>query len=228
MTLEMIFATRKWEGWMECIASWGPANPWLRSIEENDISELSILESYQLATRGSRADVLGFCHDDVVIHEPGWYERVMREFEDPSVGMVCFGGATQHGTRDLYDSPYHLPNLRRGNFMSNMKHAEQHGKRFTGECDVVVCDGFAMFIRREILVRCGGWPVDSPLGYFMYAEWVCCETRRQGYRIRLVGVSCDHLGGKTSTMVQVKDDFQKAHRYFWETNRDVMPAEVTP
>jgi len=60
----------------------------------------------------------------------------------------------------------------------------------------------------------------------MYSEWLCCEARRQGYRIRLVGVDCLHLGGKTATLVQLKDDYQEAHRYFYENNRDVLPYNV--
>jgi GT2 family glycosyltransferase len=191
---------------------------------ENDLTGQELLESYQTATNDSTADILGFLHDDLICHEDYWDRRVLKEFDDPAVGIVGFAGALGHGAPNLYTSPYHLPNLARQDFISNMTNAEAHGRRFTGECDVAILDGLALFVRREILLRAGGW--DLLATYFMYSEWLCCEARRQGYRIRLVGCNVDHLGGKSSSMVQLKDDYQEAHRYFYENNRDVMPFRV--
>jgi hypothetical protein len=107
-----------------------------------------------------------------------------------------------------------------------MRNAEAHGERFTGECDVAVADGFAVFVRRSILEKVGGWPVNTPINYFCYDYWLCCETRRQGYRIRLVGVDCDHISGKTASMVQLKDDHAAAHLWLYEHSRDVLPFRV--
>ena len=112
----------------------------------------------------------------------------------------------------------------RGGFASNMRDAEIHGGRFTGERDVAVYDGFAIFIRRSILDKIGGWPMGS--GYFMYCEAIGCEARRQGYKLRQVGIACDHLNGKTSTMVQVKDDHAASHVWLYENYRDVLPFAV--
>jgi GT2 family glycosyltransferase len=108
--------------------------------------------------------------------------------------------------------------------MSNMRNAEAHGARFTGERDVAVFDGFAIFIRRSILEKIGGWPMEA--GYFMYCEAICCEARRQGYRLRLVGVDCDHLGGKTASMVRVTDSHADAHTWLYSRYKDVLPYEV--
>jgi GT2 family glycosyltransferase len=177
---------------------------------------------YELSTE----PILAYVHDDVEIYESGWDERVLQQFEDPQVGVVGFGGALGHGRPDLYTVPYYLPNLARQNFMSNMLSAEKHGARLTGERDVAILDGFALFIRRHILRRVTGWPVGKPYGYFMYSEWLCCEARRQGYRIRLVGVDCEHLGGRSSGFISPTEDYALAHSYFYEHNRDVMPYKV--
>ena len=131
-----------------------------------------------------------------MIYEKDWDLRVLREFNDPTVGMVGFAGALGHGHPDLYKVPYHLPNLARQNFMSNMRSAETHGARFTSERDVAVLDGCALFVRRSILKKWGGWPKNRIIDYFLYSEWLGCEVRRQGYRIRLVGVDFEHLGRK--------------------------------
>jgi GT2 family glycosyltransferase len=81
-----------------------------------------------------------------------------------------------------------------------------------------------LFIRREVLDRIGGFP--SKAGYWMYAEALSCEARRQGYKLRQVGIACDHLGGKTSGMANVQDDWMEAHKWLYETYRDVLPYAV--
>jgi Glycosyltransferase like family len=216
-------ATRYWQGWRDCV------NSWLGTASENHpyivAPNMEVLRAFQCIYEGTTEPIIAYIHDDVMITEKGWDERVLAEFDDPTVGVVGFGGALGHGTPNLYEVPYHLPNLARQGFMSNMKDAERHGARFTGARDVAVLDGFALFIRRTVLDRWGGWPRDVPVGYFMYAETLCCEARRQGYHIRLVGVECEHLGGKSSG-TPLPYSYEDEHWYFYEHNRDVMPFRV--
>lgn len=217
-------ATRHWEGWRDCV------NSWLSNASQDHgyihVPNMDILSAFQLIYRGTTEPIIALIHDDVVIYEPGWDKRVLREFDDPAVGLVGFGGALGHGVPHLYKVPYHLPNLARQQFMSNMRSAEVHGARFTGERDVAVLDGMALFVRRSVLDRWGGWPVDKPISYFMYAENLCCEVRRQGLRIRLVGVDFEHLGGKSSG-TPLPHSYEDEHAYFFEHNRDVMPYRVS-
>jgi len=226
ISMAIIVATKGWEQWRRCVDSW---NKTARDYHEIiPVRGMQVLEAYQLGyiQAEKHAEVIGFLHDDLVIFEQGWDKRVLKEFEDPAVGMVGFGGGLGHGRPELYRVPYHLPDLARQNFMSNMKQAEVHGERFKGVRDVAVLDGFALFVRTEILRKVGGWPVNTPIGFYMYSEWLCCEARRQHYRIRLVGVECDHIGGRTSTLAAVQDNYEEAHRYFYEHNKDVMPYRV--
>ena len=116
-----------------------------------------------------------------------------------------------------------------------MRDAEAHGQRFTGECNVASLDGFAMFVRRDVLEvgnrRIDGWPLDTPIGYFMYDAWLSCEAKRQGWRTRLVGVACQHLNGKSTGLgpqMLGQAEFEAAHRYIYNTCRDVLPLEVKP
>jgi len=220
----LAIATRGWEGWLECVKSWGRTAS--DSHRNYVVANRDVLTAFQTAYQDTTEPIIGYLHDDLVIYEQGWDERVLREFEDPTVGMVGFGGAAGHGTPNLYKVPYHLPNLARQNFMSNMRSAEKHGARFVGERDVAILDGFAIFVRRLILDNWGGWPLGKPVAYFMYSENLCCETRRQGYRIRLVGVDCEHLGGKSSGSIPASPTYEEEHAYFYAANRDVMPYRV--
>lgn len=183
------------------------------------------------------ADILAYIHDDVQIYERGWDTRVLREFDDPTVAVVGFGGGTGLGTPGIYKTPYRLQQLARSNYMSNVRDAEVHGARFTGERDVAVLDGFCLIVRKSFLDLIGGWPTNK-LMFHMYDAFVCCMARRHGYRVRLVGVDCMHFGGRTSTQRPynewLSDKFGKtdsdvhreAHEWCYEEFRDVLPFDV--
>jgi hypothetical protein len=223
-SMVLAIATRRWEGWERCVKTWHDTAA--RKHMEFVVVDCNVMDAYQMAYEGTVEPIIGYLHDDVEIFEKGWDERVLKQFDDPTVGLVGFGGALGHGAPHLYTTPYHLPNLARQQFLSNMRSAEKHGGRFDGERDVAVLDAFALFVRRPILDEWGGWPQGKAVGYYMLAENLCCEVRRQGFRIRLVGVDCEHLGGRTSTIHPVSDDYETEHRYFYEHNRDVMPYKV--
>lgn len=177
---------------------------------------------------------IAFIHDDVICREAGWDKRVLAEFEDPTVGIVGFGGARWHGVPELYKTPYRLDQLRRGDYLSNVDDAEVHGGRFTASAEVAVLDGFALVLRRDLLDRCNGWRgLASGCDFFCYDYAACGMARRLGYRCRVLGVRCHHLGGRTSVLlpqaeITSQEAYDRSHRWFYETYRDVMPWSVAP
>lgn len=209
-----------------------------QSVRQNKEENLGVLASYEAMYRETECPLLMYAHDDLECLEGSWDLRVLEEFQDPTVGLVGFGGAKRHGTPDLYKRPYKLTNLARFDYYSNQKDAETHGTRFDGAMDVAVLDGFCLIVRREVLDKAGGWPVDSPIKFHSYDYWACCMARRHGFRIRMVGVACHHLGGRTSTRPEYEEwlmrEFGKtdqqvheeSHRYIWDEFRDVLPWEV--
>lgn len=232
-------ATRCWKGWLDCVGTWFETASTEYSV--HIACNMDVVPALQECYENTTEPILAYIQDDVQIFEKGWDRRVLSEFDDPRVGLVGFGGAVGHGHPRLYCVPYYLPDLARQDFYSNMRSWKQHGKQFTGERDVAVIDGFAGFVRRTVLQNwhrkhqtpgggneiTAGFPQREPIGYYMVWENLCCEVRRQGFRIRLVGVECEHLGGRTSTVHQVNSDYEAEHKYFYEHNRDVMPYRVT-
>ncbi len=225
MTLEMIVATLWQPEWCRCVRSWADTaltDPLVRFFPGQEL-----IRAYHRGFLRSPADVLGYVHDDVLIYDRSWDSRVLRQFFDPQVTIVGFAGALGHGHPNLYKGPYHLPHLARQSFMSNMRDAEKHGTRFTGERDVAVLDGFACFYRRSFLEEVGGWTGHGPIGYFLYTEFMCCMARRLGYKIRLVGVDCEHLGGKSSGLKPDQVfDYEGEHAWLYKEFRDVLPARI--
>lgn len=201
-------------------------------IQHNTIeNNLGVVGAYDKLYRESTEDVLVYAHDDVVMREEGWDERIKQEFEaDERVGVVGLGGALRHGAPELYKTPYKLQQLGRSGYLSNVDDAETHGKRFTGSCDVAVLDGFVVAVRRSLLDRMGGWSaINGPTDrFFCYDYAMCAWAHRLGYRVRVVGIRSHHVGGQTS--VKVKDNpitgqqaYDESHRWFYENFRDVMP-----
>ena len=222
----------------------------LNTPEDN----LGVTGSLQWLYEHTTAPVIAFLHSDCEIFEPGWDERVLREFDDPKVGVVGFGGALQLGEDDIYRTPYRLTQLRRIDYRSNTRDAKQHGERFTGACDVATLDGFALVVRRELLAKWHrrnilnrginahvtismGWPVER-YPFHNYDNALCVHAHRAGYRVRLVGIDCIHHGGATATTEAYqqwsldklgKPDHQvhtDSHVALYEDGRGVLPWRV--
>jgi glycosyltransferase involved in cell wall biosynthesis len=190
-----------------------------------------VIGSYQWIYERTTEDILAFLHDDVIIHEDGWDQRVLDEFRDQQVGMVGFGGARQHGWKDLYKLPYDYHQLGRGGYISNVDDAESHGQRIVESQTVSVLDGFCLCIRRHLLDGIGGLSLFlGNCDFFCYDYALCASCRRLGYHTRVVPIGCHHRGGQTSSRspsaMTSPEAYAQAHRWFYETYRDVMPAEV--
>lgn len=193
------------------------------SVDKND----GVVGAYEKLYRLSTADVLMYVHNDVYVYEKGWDERLMREFDDPAVGLVGWGGALRHGDPNIYKTPYRLQQLGRSGYISNVKDAEVHGERFTGSREVAVLDGFVLAIRRTLLDKINGWQVliDGKIDFIAYDYVMCGLAHRQGYKIKMVGVESHHLGGVTSTKMNVdrQAEYDYAHQWCYGNMRDVLP-----
>jgi len=213
-------------GWVRASQTYIPTYIHRNWPDAND----GVVGSYQWMYEGSGEPILCYLHDDVICREEGWDVRLLKEFEDPKVGLVGFGGALAHGSSELYKRPYELTNLRRMGYLSNVDDAEVHGERFSGSCDVAVLDGFCLCIRRSVLDRIGGWKIliDAYIGFIAYDYVICALVRRLGYRIRVVGCRCHHRGGGTSVKINVdrQAEYDYAHRWCYENLRDVLPYKV--
>ena len=221
MTIKIVFTTQHYSNWKSNKASWGD----VPIIEVVNIRPLT--RAYNVGFVNCQTDILGYVHDDVTCYDSNWKERVLHEFDDPQVGLVGFGGTTGHGNPQIQSLPFEWHMVgRSGTFRSNMRNAEQHGERFTGVCDAGCLDGFAMFVRRSVLEESHGWPQDTPVKYWCYDYWISCETRKQGKKIRVVGVDCEHTCPSEYRSYVVEEDCQAAHRWLWENYRDTFPFEA--
>jgi len=198
------------------------------------------LEKLQKGYTETQSEIIAYFHSDCFVRESGWDDRVLSEFRDQSIGIVAFNGALRHGHPDIYKLPYDYRQLARSGFISNLSDAEAHGVRNRGEMDVAVVDSFSLIIRRELLDRAGGWPVGTYPPNHVSDYWACLMAHRLGYRVRFVGVACEHTSGgvrgngtfdypKWAATTNWGSDevmHREGHRLIYEEFRDVLPVRI--
>ena len=181
------------------------------------------------------ADIIGYLHSDLYLLEAGWDQRVLGEFENERVGVVGVVGALGLASDDIYRTPYDFRQLARSGVVSNLTDWEVHGGHETGSRSMAVVDSCAVFVRRQLLSRCGGWPVGTyPNSSHCSDLWVCCTARRLGYVCRVVGVRAQHRsGGKGQAGSQWLTDrggddkmHKDAHVAIYNDFRDVLPIRI--
>lgn len=200
-----------------------------------------------LLERHDDAEILIYIHNDVTIHDPQWLNRVLKAFEPSIFGAmddrypndvvaVGLGGATALGNKDLYRKKYSIWNMARHGYASNQTDAEVHGERFTGVRQVAVLDAFLMAVRVDWLRSIGGWPTKH-LTHHCLDLWLACEAARHHKQIWMVGASCTHHGGGTSTKPSyqnaawlqggsLESDHQLPHKWLYQEYPDVLPIIV--
>lgn len=181
-------------------------------------------------------EIICYVHDDVSVYDDQWHERVEREFDDPEVTVVGFGGATGIGVDDIYKTRYEITQLQRIGYASNQRDWAVHGTHETGAKDVAVVDGFFMAVRMSFLKEIGGWKW-FPHRFHCYDTALCLMAHRKGYKVRMVGVDCTHHGASYSASPEYKKwclengttmerEHEEPHRWMYEFFRDELPLRV--
>lgn len=160
--------------------------------------------------------LIGLIHNDMVLYEKGWNERMERAFlEDPKLGLVGLCGSNEidelggrgGGTMCYFRGA----DVQIGN--TTIKAQDQAaGRRMYGVEAACVLDSLFMMFRREaipLLVHSDAEWNELTLAHFYDRIWPC-RVIEAGYHVAVMGVECDHLGGMTTTANQrYRDDCVK-------------------
>lgn len=151
------------------------------------------------------ADLIGLIHNDMVIYEPGFDERMKKAFaDDPQLGLVGLCGSNEidyNGGRGAGTMLW----FRGGEVKIGdrvIKGQDQSAGRRIYDLEPAVClDSLFMMFRREAIPELMNgrdpWQ-DVTLAHFYDRIWPI-RTIEAGYRVGVMGVDCDHLGGMTTT-----------------------------
>lgn len=224
-----------------------PLREWLIGLNEQDIvirneeneGLVTALNQIWHVARDLQADYIFYTHNDVMVYESGWDDKIKRLIAEENkkaeilghigkVGVAGFYGAKGIGTRDIYKTPYLMQQMIRIENVSNCNRMDaNHGYRnIRGGAeteDVAVMDGFSLIVSMELLNKLGGFDRNYP-PHHMYDNDICMESLNSGYRNIVIAMDAQHLGGRTdvgedwaSRFGKTKQQIhQEAHPVFYE------------
>lgn len=204
-----------------CIDSWYQRafyEPTLIIVEQQMGVVPTFATGIETALKGTRAKVIACFHDDLLIEQDDWDLKVLTAFElRRGLGLVGFGGGTGLGHEDIYKKGYSPYDLAREGFISNMRDAENHGRRVRAARQVACLDGFSQIGRREFwegryqrttnfaeanLGAAGGNVMramaDWGLVHHAYDSALGAWAKRLGWEVWMLPVACHHFGGRTA------------------------------
>jgi GT2 family glycosyltransferase len=162
------------------------------------------------------AEIHAFLHNDLIIHELHWDDRVRHAFSTHrELGLVGFGGALEAGNDGG-----------RSHFMSNLVDAHVHGKHIVDFQPCVLLDGMALIARETMLSKTGGFDESYSLHHFYDAD-LSLASIDSGFWNAVLPIRCEHLGGTTSLSVESSNSFHESNRQRYINKwRKILPRRV--
>lgn len=147
--------------------------------------------SYTQGMEQANNNIVLWMHNDVMIHEFGWEQRILTEFnQDNKLGIAGFFGGRSVGPDGGRGHP-------EGNLIGQVwgQNIRDHGHLLTDKHPAVVFDSLAMIINRTIF-NALNVPYVAPHHWFdrIMTLWFVSH----GYHALTIGVGFDHYGGATS------------------------------
>jgi GT2 family glycosyltransferase len=174
-----------------------------------------LFAGYNQGWRTVQADCHAFLHNDLLILERDWVERLLAEFGDQSIGVVGFGGAK---TAD--------PDGGRSGFMSNMADAENHGSRIFTPTDCALLDGMILVACQQMLEAVGGMDESYPRHHY-YDKDLCMASLAAGYRNRVLPIWCHHMSGTTACSMPDDEEIkQQSHNKYLQKWSGRLPWRI--
>jgi hypothetical protein len=146
-------------------------------VIDNSSNKHSIFSAYNEGVSRAKSSYLCFAHEDILFHTPNWGMNIQKHFEDKTIGMLGFAGTHFFPSNPTYwfTSP----------FISEYNLTNNHGKLtecfhldlFRGKklVDVVACDGFCLFIRKE-LFKVISFDEKNFTGFHFYDMDICMQV----------------------------------------------------
>lgn len=146
-------------------------------------------------------ELIGLVHNDFVIYEEGWDERMEACFaEDPQLELVGLVGSSEVDERGGRGGGTVM------HFRGAPGYQTQAGGLITGLVPSGCLDSVFMMFRRSGVEHLQEDWDNLPLAHFYDRIWPL-KLVEQGYHVATLGVECDHMGGMTTVAnVRYRED----------------------
>lgn len=192
----------------------GDFNPHVRISDErlavyNLQKNIGVYPVFDWGMKNTTSEIVAFLHSDLIIDEQGYDARIVNEFVNrPSLGLIGFVGSNEidhnggrgGGTTSNFLGKTYIPEAGEAGYMFTGSPAEAHGMRNAGFTDAAVVDGCAMVIRRDAWKEIG-FRENFPPHHF-YDRLISTQMLEKGFKVGVLGIGCDHLGGQTVSKEQ--------------------------
>lgn len=195
-------------------------------VIDNSHNDYSIFSAYNEGVRRAKGDLLCFMHEDILFKTENWGSLIKKYFGDKSVGILGFAGAHFLPSVPIYwfsstfISEYNLTN-------DNGKIIECYKTDFYNNqslVDVVACDGFCFFARKEIFEEKVSFDTERFDDFHYYDMDICMQAVTKGYRVCLCkDILIEHYWSERALDEKGMDMFQKNQDIFFNKWKDYFP-----
>jgi glycosyltransferase involved in cell wall biosynthesis len=171
-----------------------------------------VLPTFKQALEYVPNGVLCFMHNDVLIHEKGWDQRVSDAFESDEklglVGLLGARGVMPDGGRVGVMS--HMLGKEWGKTEGAQPAAIHHGELMMELAPASVLDGVGMFFRKETLQQLNDdtdsfSPIRAP--HHFYDRILTLKCIDLGWHVAVLGIQFDHWSGATANQSKEYHEF---------------------
>ncbi len=173
-------------------------------LVENGRSPIGLPVLFNTHKRNSAADWIIFCHQDFVVHENGWLDRILA-----SEPAACYGPIG--------------PDMR-GNFQGQIRQTNGSllGKP-ASMAEVSTLDEMCIIIPRRVYSEVD---FDEQFSFHFYACDYCLQANKLGYPSRIIQLDCEHKS-RTLTGDIFSEGYLNAKLLFLNKYKDVKPLVTT-
>lgn len=209
---------------------------WTVRVIDAGPEPLGTSRAFNTGVKAAHNEIVVCLQNDLLITQPGWDVLVEMFFKEmPRVGVCGMAGGKRIGAPNLYQVPYELHQLARGDVWSSLEDWEVHGKHANIPVDVVVLDGIAMMFRKTVWEATGG--LDERYFHHMYDIDFSITVHMSMLKNYVLPIRCKHLNGQTVNVSQVYADavadrggdagvHTESHRLFYDKWRGILPLSI--
>lgn len=168
----------------------------------NNPLNIGVLPTFKQAFENTDSDIICFIHNDVLLHEENWVQRVIDAFTSvPKLGLAGIFGAVGVGDNGgRIRSQSKMLGLEWGKCECHEVAWQHHSEFMDGVSPAAILDGVGMFFSREA--------ANSLLATDMFDDWraphhfydriIPLKLIDKGFKVATIGLGFDHWSGATA------------------------------
>ena len=153
-------------------------------VIDNSTNKHSIFSAYNEGVHLAKYPFICFAHEDILFRTQNWGQNVIKHFDDKTIGLIGMAGThflpkvPTYWTTSPFISEYNLTNDK-GKLIECFHIDLFQGKKLV---DVVACDGFCLFIRKE-LFKFISYDEKTYTGFHYYDMDICMQVLETKHRV---------------------------------------------